>query len=100
MYSIHFPCLYSSEIDQLLSRIADDSELIDYSLQQLRDLWVMVASQSSVRREKIHELDSELQKVEDSRMDQVVTHDFILFSLFHLVYLFVAIHFIYIYTKQ
>ncbi|XP_066293451.1 coiled-coil domain-containing protein 180-like [Branchiostoma lanceolatum] len=59
------------EIDQLLSRISDDSMLIDYSLPQLRELWVMVASQSSIRREKIHELDSELQKVEDSRMDQI-----------------------------
>ncbi|KAI8518615.1 hypothetical protein Bbelb_046320 [Branchiostoma belcheri] len=59
------------EIDELLSRISADDMLIDFSLQQLRDLWVMVASQSSVRRDRIHQLDTELQKVEDSRMDQI-----------------------------
>ena len=64
-----------SENDKVLttnmSEIEDDTDLMSFSMDRLRELWKAVADQSAVRQFWIKELDGALDKLENERMDRV-----------------------------
>ncbi|XP_033116151.1 coiled-coil domain-containing protein 180-like [Anneissia japonica] len=58
-------------IDQLLSKIGDDKELQNYTLQELVELWADIAKQSKFRREWIVDMDTQLNSYEDQRLQKI-----------------------------
>lgn len=59
------------EINHLLARIEKDEDLLTYNLEELYKLWDQVQHHSAERQAWINELDQQLSKVEDDRMDMM-----------------------------
>ena len=59
------------EIERLLARIDTDEDLLTYNLEALHKLWDEVQGHSADRQQWILELDQQLTKAEDDRMDMV-----------------------------
>ncbi|XP_061169622.1 coiled-coil domain-containing protein 180-like isoform X3 [Saccostrea echinata] len=57
------------EIDHLLDRIERDEDLLTYNLEELHKLWDEIQGHSAERQTWINELDQQLSKVEDDRID-------------------------------
>ncbi|XP_021341706.1 coiled-coil domain-containing protein 180-like isoform X3 [Mizuhopecten yessoensis] len=59
------------DIARILAKISTDEDILSYSLDGLRALWEEVQGNSKVRQEWIEELDQQLTKAEDDRMDLI-----------------------------
>ncbi|XP_056009695.1 coiled-coil domain-containing protein 180-like isoform X3 [Ostrea edulis] len=59
------------EINHLLARIERDEDLLTYNLEELHKLWDEVQHHSAERQTWINELDQQLSKVEDDRIDMM-----------------------------
>ncbi|XP_069121816.1 LOW QUALITY PROTEIN: coiled-coil domain-containing protein 180-like [Argopecten irradians] len=59
------------EIQRILAKISTDEDILSYSLDGLHALWEEVQGHSKVRQEWIEELDQQLTKAEDDRMDLI-----------------------------
>ncbi|XP_077986671.1 coiled-coil domain-containing protein 180-like [Glandiceps talaboti] len=59
------------EIEQILSKISEDSILQHYTLEELIDLWNSVGCQSGIRHTWITELDETLDRIEGSREQMI-----------------------------
>lgn len=59
------------DINHLLARIEKDEDLLTYNLEELYKLWDQVQHHSAERQAWINELDQQLSKVEDDRMDMM-----------------------------
>ncbi|XP_033732294.1 coiled-coil domain-containing protein 180-like isoform X1 [Pecten maximus] len=59
------------DIERILAKISTDEDILSYSLDGLHALWEEVQGHSKVRQEWIEELDQQLTKAEDDRMDLI-----------------------------
>ncbi|XP_072015860.1 coiled-coil domain-containing protein 180-like [Amphiura filiformis] len=59
------------EIEKMLQKIADDKDLIVYSLAALNQLWEEVSEQSIVRRQWIEKMDHTVNKIESDRLFRI-----------------------------
>ncbi|XP_022107089.1 coiled-coil domain-containing protein 180-like [Acanthaster planci] len=59
------------EIEKMLTRIAQDDDLRDYSLRELNELWNLIGSQSISRRQWIADLDNTLDGFETQRLNRI-----------------------------
>ncbi|KAK3086983.1 hypothetical protein FSP39_000010 [Pinctada imbricata] len=59
------------EIDRLLARIETNEDLLTYDLEALHKLWEEIQAHSSTRQTWIADLDQQLTKAEDDRMDLI-----------------------------